>query len=102
MIDELAPPLVVTAELPHRLRHGESIKQVRLPEALERALRDEFDLPIRAEMKAAKKAVKIGRLSSIDKKALTVHDFMAYRLDRSYAACYRVMHEVNCRLPDFA
>ena len=35
-------------------------------------------------------------------KAATINDFVAFRVDRSYAACYRVLHEVCCRLPGFA
>ena len=32
---------------------------------------------------------------------MQVDDFIALRLDVSYAACRRTLHEVTCRLPGF-
>ena len=95
------PYLEASSTLPRRLRHGESINQVRLPEALEHAISECFTPHIRADIKAAKRAVNAGRLESLASKRLTIYDFAALRLDRSYAACYRVCHELTCRLPGF-
>jgi hypothetical protein len=95
-------PVLITAHLPHRLRRGESINQIKLPVALNDALTECFERDIRAETKATKQAVKEGRLASVQDKPPTVLDFAAFRMDRSFAACSRVLHEVVCRLPGYA
>ena len=89
----------LTRHLPHALRHGEFVRQVRLPEALEDVLATHTVPRLITSLKAAKQARLAG---STEERSLTVDDFAAHRLDRTYAACFRVLHEINCRVPDFA
>ena len=91
-------PPSFTHNVPHALRHGEFLRQVSLPDALEAAL-EECTVPrLRGTLKAAKQAHKAGVVD----RPPTVEDFVAFRLDRSYGACYRVLHELRCRMPTFA
>lgn len=89
----------LTRHLPRALRHGEFVRQVRLPEALEDVLATHTVPRLITSLKAAKQARLAG---STEERSLTVDDFAAHRLDRTYAACFRVLHEINCRVPDFA
>ena len=86
----------LTANLPRALRHGEHVGLVSLPEALDDALMEHTVPRLRSALKVAKQA------GSVEDRQPTVDDFAAFRLDRTYAACYRTLHEVNCRLPGFA
>ena len=76
-----------TDHVPPLFRRGEYLALLRLPDALDGALASRL-LP---------------RLLAADAHApLTRSDaFAAWRLDRSYAACYRVLHEAACRLPGY-
>lgn len=82
-----------TAHLPHDLRRGEHIGQVRLPGALEESISQHILPRLRAVMRAAK--------YEPTEPAPTVDHLVALRLDRSYAACFRVLHELRCRRPGF-
>ena len=88
----------VTQHLPRSLRRGEFIGRVQLPDALEAALTKHTVPRIGAAIKAANQAKKAG---STNARPPTVDDYATFRLDRSYAGCYRTLHEITCRLPGF-
>ena len=86
----------LTEHLPRSLRKGEFVGQVSLPAELEDALMETTVPRIRATFKQARRSA-----GSTEAPRPSVDDFTAFRLDRSYAACYRVLHEITCRLDQF-
>ena len=87
--------------LPRRLRRGEDIKLVEMPPALDAALEQHTVPRIRSMFRSLKRARKLGNARADEERLPTVDDFAAYRLDRTYAACHRVLHEASCRIPEF-
>ena len=73
---------------------GECINHTVLPQALEDAL-------VRHSLPRIQQALRAARQRGAPAE-LSVDDFLASRLDLSFAACYRTLHEVRCRLPTFA
>ena len=84
-----------TSGAPPARRNREFLSLIHVPAAMDEAL-EAVSLP---ELLAAAKA---NPPSANEQQATTVHDYAAKRLDRSYAACRRVLHEACVRLPGLA
>ncbi|KAL1524482.1 hypothetical protein AB1Y20_019376 [Prymnesium parvum] len=82
----------ISESVPPHLMKGEHLNLVRMPWALDAALQ-RYSIP---RIKAAQAVRADGATHEP-----TIDDFVALRLDLSFGACRRAMHEVSCRLPDF-
>ena len=71
--------------------HGEYIKQVQLPDALNAALDEHTVSELRSRYKRG-----------LEDAPADVHDFATFRLDLMYAATHRVLHEAKIRIPELA